>query len=178
MCCMVYAINYVTHHMQTFDWTTFTKKIAIQAPVDVLYNAWAKAGEIQKWFLKEAVYTNANGNKLNEQQAAAVGDTYTWIWFLYPDIESGKITTANGTDHFQFTFAGNCVVDVRFTPHNDKTIVELTQSNIPTDDKSRQYIRLGCASGWAFYLINLKSVYEGGLDLRGKDETLPPMINN
>jgi hypothetical protein len=103
---------------------------------------------------------------------------YEWSWFLYPEIEKGKITIANGKDHFQFTFAGQCFVDVRLSEQYDHTVVELIQSNIPTDDVSKQEIRLGCSSGWSFYMVNLKSVYEGGLDLRSKDERLKPMVNN
>ena len=53
-----------------------------------------------------------------------------------------------------------------------------TQKDIPTDDESKQGIRLGCHSGWSFYLVNLKSVYEGGLDLRNKDDALGVMVNN
>ncbi len=85
---------------------------------------------------------------------------------------------ANGKDHFRFTFAGQCYVDVTFSEQYDHTVVELTQTNIPTDDKSKLDIRLGCSSGWSFYFVNLKSIYEGGLDLRSKDERLRPMVNN
>ena len=53
-----------------------------------------------------------------------------------------------------------------------------TQNDIPTDDISKRSIRLGCDFGWFFYLLNLKSVYEGGLDLRNKDEELKGMLNN
>ncbi|RZK15239.1 MAG: SRPBCC domain-containing protein, partial [Pedobacter sp.] len=55
---------------------------------------------------------------------------------------------------------------------------ELTQKNIPTDENSKRNIRLGCHNGWSFYLINLKSVFEGGLDLRNKDNRFKPMLNN
>ncbi len=57
-------------------------------------------------------------------------------------------------------------------------MVELTQKNIPTDDESKQDIRLGCDSGWSFFLVNLKSIYEGGLDLRNKNADLKRMINS
>jgi len=35
---------------------------------------------------------------------------------------------------FQFTFAGNCIVDVKLKAFKDQTIIEITQSNIPEDD--------------------------------------------
>ena len=56
-------------------------------------------------------------------------------------------------------------------------LVNLTQKNIPTDDFSKINIRLGCDSGWSFFLVNLKSVYEGGLDLREKNERQKGMVN-
>jgi len=56
-------------------------------------------------------------------------------------------------------------------------VVSLTQKNIPTDDQNKINTRLGCDSGWSFYLVNLKSIYEGGLDLRNKNEKLKSMLN-
>ncbi len=69
-------------------------------------------------------------------------------------------------------------MEVKLREDGAYSMVELSQRNIPTDEKSNQSIRLDCSSGWAFYLVNLKSVYEGGLDLRNKDPRLTPMINN
>ena len=61
---------------------------------------------------------------------------------------------------------------------NNQTLVELTQVEIPLDKESKRNIRLGCAFGWTFYLLNLKSVIEGGLDLRNKDMELIGVVNN
>ena len=97
---------------------------------------------------------------------------------MYDLEESGKVISANGKDHFAFSFAGDCVVEIRLEPVHEMVRVELTQSNIPTDDLSKREIRLGCASGWAFFLVNLKSVLEGGLDLREKDRRFTkPLLN-
>ena len=52
------------------------------------------------------------------------------------------------------------------------------RSNIPTDDKSKKDIRLGCYEGWSFYMVNLKSIYEGGLDLRNMNDQLKGVINS
>jgi hypothetical protein len=90
----------------------------------------------------------------------------------------GTILEANGTNLIQFTFEGDCIVDVQLTEQSGYTIIALTQRNIPTDDNSKKNVRLGCSNGWAFYLTNLKSVYEGGVDLRNIDENLTVMINN
>ncbi|MFC3562028.1 SRPBCC family protein [Pedobacter jamesrossensis] len=164
--------------MENFDWTSFTIKIAIKSDSKTIYNAWTKASEIEKWFLSDAEFTDENNTALNKAQNALKGDNYKWIWYLYDDVERGKITEANGSDSFEFTFAGACLVNIKLTQQHEYTIVELTQKNIPTDDNSKRNIRLGCHSGWSFYLVNLKSVYEGGLDLRNKDNRFKPMLNN
>ncbi len=132
--------------------------------METIYNAWTSTAEIEKWFLEKAEFYNE--------------DEYKWTWFLYEETETGKITQANGKDLFEFTFAGDCLVTIKLTSENEHTVVTLTQHNIPTDDSSKRNIRLGCHGGWSFYLVNLKSVYEGGLDLRNKDNRFKPMLNN
>ncbi len=164
--------------MKNFDWTTFTRKIAVRAKLADIYSAWTKSSEIERWFLSQAVFKDATGNPINAHTQLEKGSTYEWRWYLYDETEYGRITEANGKDFIQFTFAGECLVDIKFSTQGDHVVVELTQKNIPTDDDSKQGIRLGCSTGWSFFLVNLKSVYEGGLDLRNKDTELKGLVNN
>ena len=164
--------------MDNFNWTSFTKKIAINASLSELYNAWTVPKEIERWFLSKAVFQRPNGTIVGSNESIKQGDSYQWSWFLFDVIENGKIIEANGTNLIKFTFAGDCIVAVTLTQNADNVIVELTQSNIPTDNQSKRGIRIGCDSGWSFFLVNLKSIYEGGIDLRNKDENLKGMLNN
>jgi uncharacterized protein YndB with AHSA1/START domain len=164
--------------MTNFDWTTFTKKIAIKAKLSDIYNAWTKASEIEKWFLSMAIFVDADNKPINKDTSIEKGFAYEWNWYLYDTTEHGKINYANGKDYIQFTFAGECLVDIKLSTNDDYVIVELTQKNIPIDDNSKQGIRLGCDSGWSFFLVNLKSIYEGGLDLRNKHKNFKGMLNN
>jgi uncharacterized protein YndB with AHSA1/START domain len=164
--------------MKNFDWTQFTRKIAIKASVKSLYKAWTVPDELELWFLSEATYIDTNDNTIFKTQSIKKGYSYQWQWYLYPKTETGKVFIANGKDHVQFSFAGNCTVDVVLEPYEKGTIVSVTQKYIPIDDDSKVNVRLGCDNGWSFYLVNLKSVYEGGLDLRNKDANLKMMFNN
>jgi uncharacterized protein YndB with AHSA1/START domain len=164
--------------MEAINWESFTRKTAVKAALKDLYDAWTIPAEIEKWFLKEADFYRASGEAVRKSEHIEAGDTYEWSWFLYDPTEKGKITKANGRDALQFTFAGDCLVDVSLTPFQEYVIVSITQSNIPTDEQSKRNIRLGCDSGWSFYLVNLKSVYEGGLDLRNKNVELKGLLNN
>ena len=143
-----------------------------------MYNAWTIPQEIEKWFLSNAYFEKPEGVAVSGTDNIQPNDTYEWSWFLYDVAEKGTIIEANGLDLLKFTFAGNCIVEIRLRNHADCVIVELTQSNIPTDHQSKRSIRLGCDSGWSFFLVNLKSVYEGGIDLRNKDTSLKGMLNN
>lgn len=164
--------------MENFDWTKFTIKIAVYAPISKLYDAWTKGSEIEKWFLSDAAHFYTNRNRIAKETPIGKDFEYEWSWYLYDIVEKGTITEANGVDFIQFTFAVDCLVDVKLTDFKDYVIVELTQKNIPTDDFSKKEIRLGCHQGWSFYLVNLKSIYEGGIDLRNKNTNLKPMLNN
>lgn len=164
--------------MKNFDWTSFTKTIAIKAPLIDIYNAWTKAEELERWFLKQVIFTDVTGTVVAPHVNVTTGCTYDWFWYLYEDSMHGLIKETNDKDFLQFNFEGECLVDIKLTHKDGYTIVVLRHYNIPLDDDAKQSIRLGCASGWAFYLVNLKSIYEGGLDLRNKDERLQPMINN
>jgi len=163
--------------MENFDWTSFTKRIAVKARMADIYNAWTKSNELEKWFLEKATFYK-HQEAVSKYINASSNTSYEWLWYLYPEPMKGIYKSANGKDHLQFTFEGECLVDVQLSENNGYTVIDLKQHNIPTDDHSRQFIRLGCSNGWHFYLTNLKSVYEGGIDLRNKDKHSSPMLNN
>ncbi|QMU30917.1 SRPBCC family protein [Adhaeribacter radiodurans] len=164
--------------MENFDWSSFTKRIAVKSSLSEIYDAWTKPRELEKWFLKKVNFFNSDKTSF-EYQVNVLEDTlYEWFWYLYDEPMKGRITSVNGKDFIQFTFEGECLVDVNLEEIDEYVIVTLRHHNIPLDNNSKQYVRLGCSNGWAFYLTNLKSIYEGGLDLRNKDEKLRPMINN
>ena len=164
--------------MENFNWTKINRKIAIKAPMPLIYDAWSKSANLETWFLETAQFMGSDNQKMNVDQPAKAGNNYQWTWFLYDGVENGKVLEANGKDLFSFSFAGDCKVTIQLSTQYDFTIVELTQENIPTDEKSKKDIRIGCDFGWYFFLINLKSTYEGGIDLRNKDPKLKGMLNS
>ena len=163
--------------MENFNWSSFTRKIAINASLEILYKAWVNTTELEKWFLSNAELLNENKEIQPKDYWAKKGNTYAWNWFLYDITENGIYSGTNNENHIQFSFAGNCLVDIKLSTSDGFTIVELTQSNIPLDENSKKNIRLGCDAGWSFYLVNLKSFYEHGIDLRNKNPNHKGMLN-
>ena len=158
------------------DWTSFTINISVKASVQEMYDAWTKSEKIVDWFLATCNYFD-NEQIIDSAQNVIPGCTYKWTWFLYDEIERGKVVQANGNDFVQFTFAGECLVDIELIEKEEYVVVKLTHKNIPTDEKSKFNIRIGCLQGWTFYLTNLKSVYENGFDLRNMNPELKGVNN-
>ena len=131
------------------DWSRFSVRININAPVEMLFNAWTQKAGIEHWFLRLCEFTGPDGKKRREDEAVAKGDLYKWLWHGYPDetVEFGSILETNGRDQLKFSFgkAGNCTVKI----HQEKgqTIVQLIQDDIPTDDEGKKNFHCGCMKG-------------------------------
>ena len=165
--------------MTAFDWSRFTVRINVKASTEKLYWCWATKEGIEFWFLRRSDYKKPDGSLYSSNEFVKKGDKYSWWWHGYPDevVEHGEILDANGKNSFKFKFgeAGNCSVSIY--EEQGEHIVELLQDAIPTDDKAKQNWHIGCKTGWTFYMANLKSMLEGGIDLRNKNEQLQNMLN-
>ena len=160
------------------DWSTFTRRITVNASAQAIYDAWTVPSQIQSWFLRSAQYVGFDGKSKDSDLAVEAGDAYLWRWHGYLDdvSENGSVVEANGSDAFAFTFTQDCLVTVTIKEEKGETVVELTQNRIPDDPDRNIYV--DCSYGWTFYLANLKSVLEGGIDLRNKNVDIQNVINS
>jgi uncharacterized protein YndB with AHSA1/START domain len=166
-----------------FNWASFTKRININAPVAAIYRMWATRDGMESWFLRNCAYKNPDGQLLKSDDLVNKGDTFLWHWHGWPDEvdEKGVIIAANGTDCLSFTFgqvgAENMVCKISMYQEGGETICELVQENIPVDERGKSHYHIGCNTGWTFYMANLKSILEGGIDLRNKNVDLKNVLN-
>ena len=163
-----------------YDWSRFTVRINVNAPVDKLYQGWATREGIEYWFLRFSEYKKADGAVRGNKEFVEKGDAYTWRWHGYPDsvTEEGTILELNGKDFFKFSFGKAGICSVTIKQEQEETIVEMLQENIPTDEQGMEYYHVGCKTGWTFHFANMKSIFEGGIDLRNKNESLQDMLNS
>ena len=164
----------------THEWNRFVVRINVNAPAEKLYSCWVTRSGMEYWFLRLSEYKSAAGELKGNDEPVIKGDTYKWLWHGWPDetVEHGEILEANGKDLFKFNFgkAGDCTVSIY--KEQGETILELVQDKIPDDEHGKQYWHVGCKTGWTFYLANLKSLCEGGIDLRNKNMNLQRMLNS
>lgn len=139
-----------------------------------LYEAWATEAWLKKWFLRKASFYVIVGRQREPEEFILKEDTYEWYWEGWDDsaMETGEILEANGTDQIKFTFSKGTIVTVDIYSRNGMSIIELTQENIPEEPDPTKNLYIQCQTGWLFYMANLKSVLEGGVDLRNKKEEL------
>ncbi len=156
--------------MTTSQWTNFKLVGDYNTDIRSLYEAWTTAAGLEKWFLRKANFYAIIGRLKEPEEFIIKEDTYEWYWHGYNDetFEKGEILEANGTDLIKFTFSGGSIVTVNLYARNGVSIVELTQENVPEESDPNKNLFVQCQVGWTFYLANLKSVLEGGLDLRNK----------
>ena len=165
--------------MSEHDWSRFVLRIPVTASREKIYNAWTTKQGIESWFLRSADFFTPQNTLRREQEFIQNGDRYTWLWHGYDDetVEHNDILEANGEDTISFVFAGHCIVTVVIGMIDKETIVQLTQKNIPTGEEGKVNIHIGCMEGWTFYLANLKSVLEGGIDLRNRNVNIGKVVN-
>jgi hypothetical protein len=170
------AINIM---INPITWNEFNIRIPVNPSIPDLYSAWATQQGIERWFLRSAIYKTSQGSLRGVAEPVQKGDRYHWLWQGYPDdvSESNAVLDANGRDYFQFEFTGQCIVSIRLEPIKGLTMVNLRQHNIPDDSNPATNLFVGCQLGWTFYLTNLKSIFEGGIDLRNKDTDFTSVVN-
>ena len=152
------------------NWTSFKVTGDYNTDIRSLYEAWATPAGLEKWFLREADFYTIPRRLREPEEFILKEDTYEWFWHGFGDdtSEKGQILEANGTDLIKFTFSAGSIVTVSLYSRNGVSIVELVQENIPVENDPAKSLFVQCQVGWTFYLANLKSILEGGIDLRNK----------
>ncbi|HEY4112132.1 SRPBCC domain-containing protein [Puia sp.] len=162
------------------DFSQFKLRVNVKTSIENTYRAWASVAGLHSWFIGIMHFTAPNGELRTGEDLVQPGDEYICYSRKNPAnvVVKGKVLKANGRDLFSFTFSKECPVTISiFTEHNE-TIVELIESNLPTDEETMRRHYVGDSKGWIFYLTNLKSVLEGGLDLRNKNFDISNVITH
>lgn len=162
------------------DFSQFKLRVNIKTSIENAYRAWATPAGLESWFLRQVVFSADNGVVRAGDELIKEKDQYKMYFNCYPDsvTEDGKVLKANDKNLFSFTFSKGCPVTISIYPEHEETIVELVESNLPTDETTIKRYYIGDSKGWIFYLTNLKSVLEGGLDLRNKNEAISDVITH
>jgi uncharacterized protein YndB with AHSA1/START domain len=157
----------------------FIKRISINTSPEQVFEAWSTQEGLETWFLRSAEFTKPDGSIRERNEPIQEGDTYLWLWHGYGDdvYEKREVLESNGKDSLSFLFTGDCIVTVNVKTERGETICELIQDKIPSTADITDSLYILCGEGWTFYLTNLKSILEGGVDLRNRNMELTRLVN-
>ncbi|MGH7144833.1 MAG: SRPBCC family protein [Planctomycetota bacterium] len=159
----------------TLDWARFSRAIYISTTPATAYGLWATGAGLTRWWLARARYFSPAGEAHDKKYHAQKGDRFEWSWYE-GTVLTGHVIEANGKDHFAFTFGGKVVVHVHLKVVGDRMLVELDQEGMANNPAGQKFY-IGCTTAWAAYLTNMRSVLEGGLDLREKKPDRENLVN-
>ena len=154
------------------DWARLTARVYVRAHPARLFEAWATGPGLLRWLLKAAAFRAPQEQLPRPDAAARTGDAYRWTWRSAGRVAEGRILAADWPERIEFTLgpAGKCRVSL--TPDGELTLVEVVQSDVPD---AATYLEW--SNAWTFHLTNLKSVLEGGPDLREADPDRTDVVN-
>ncbi len=162
--------------MDPGEWKQFVQIIYVEAPMETVYASMTTAKGLAGWGSMEASLIAADGTEVPTGEPAVPGTKFRFIWHTGHD-EKGEFHEANGSDRLRYSFGEGIEVTITLEEVEDGSVkVKLVQTQDQSDEENLK-ILLGYKEGWGFYLTNLKSVLEGGLDLRDFTHDIEHRVN-
>jgi uncharacterized protein YndB with AHSA1/START domain len=162
----------MTEH--NFNKSEFHHSILLNIPVEKVYYYAATPEGICKWFLGEAIYKDSNGTRREPAVPAETGDTFIWKWLAKDLCIEGTILNTVKNEKFVFTFGKSFIITITLSVNDGRTMFTLQQEYTSGAVKN-DFAFINCCVCWTFFLTNLKSAAEHGIDLRetlSHDESL------
>jgi uncharacterized protein YndB with AHSA1/START domain len=133
-------------------------RVALKAPPEKVFRAWTDDKIVSKWFTEKTVIEPKKNGRIYFEWTAG-------------DKMEAKVINIVKNRLFVFPFGNNSErVEVRIKKDGKGSMCELRQLNMKTTDDMKWMMHRGCIQGWTFFLTNLKSYLEHGIDLRGHDK--------
>ena len=156
------------------------------APAEVL-RYWQTAEGLTRFFIAEMTARNDPGDEVNASMLTpgttltmltrmlTPGTSYSWRG-IHDYAGEGQFLQIT-EESVEFSFGGRYQVGVSVTPQGSGTCLHLRQSGIGDDESEQVNGSLNCRSCWIYFLVNLKSVIEFGIDLRDQNPATADAIS-
>lgn len=148
-----------------FNLAEFRHSIYLHSLKGEVYYYIATGDGICRWFMGQAEYIDSNGNILNAAVPARKDDTFRWQWLAKDLNISGHVIESAENELFSFTFGKLFEVSITIKEVEGRTLLTLHQK-YATGAEKNDFAHINCCTCWVFFLTNLKSVLEHGIDLR------------
>ncbi|MHC4954131.1 MAG: SRPBCC family protein [Planctomycetota bacterium] len=154
---------------ESYDWSQFKVHMYYRAPLEDVVAAWSTPGGLESFFIADADHRAPDGAQRTKDELCVGGDRYLWKFLHGIELE-GEVLACEPSRSVAYTFGPDMRVDIAFQELDGAVEVALHQSGCATEDPKRAWQHLNCRSCWVYFMTNLKSVLEHGIDLRDHDE--------
>jgi len=154
---------------ESYDWTQFRVSMIYRAPLPAVFGAWATPAGLESFFIAEGDHRGPDAKRRAGGEIVTRGDTYHWRWLHGIDLP-GEVLAVEPDRSVAYTFGSDMRIDVSFAERSGAIEVCVHQTGCATEDPDRAWQHLNCRSCWVYFLTNLKSVLEHGIDLRDRDQ--------
>jgi uncharacterized protein YndB with AHSA1/START domain len=162
--------------MDPEQWRRLVQRIDVNAPREAVFAAWATAEGLRGWMVHESALLDPEGEEREPGAVARAGDRFRNGWHTGLSGE-GEVLEVRPGEMVRFTMEEGVEVEATMEPLEvGSVMVSLVQTHDLSDEENLARM-LGFKEGWAFYLANLKSVLEGGRDLRNFTHDVEHRLN-
>ncbi len=159
-----------------FNMERFHHSIYLDKPVNEVYKMAATAGGLSKWFMGDVKYSAPDGTERKENDLIQQGDSYKWHWLAKNLSLEGNVLEAQKNNLAAFTFGSLFTVTITLKEDKGRTLFTLTHQYAKGAAKN-DFAYINCCVCWAFFITNLKSVLEHGIDLRETEIDNEALVN-
>ena len=159
-----------------FNMERFHHSIYLNKSADEVYKMAATASGLSKWFMGNVEYRSPEDILRNENDIIQQGDSYSWHWLAKNLSLEGKVLKVQQDNLAAFTFGSLFIVTIMVKEDKGRTLFTLTHQYVNGAAKN-DFAFINCCVCWAFFITNLKSVLEHGIDLRETEIDNEALVN-
>lgn len=174
------------------DWLGFTQAVHVHASQAAVWRLISTCEGLERWFLTRAEAFTSDGRPWPRDRVLEPEQKLRLVWKTPGECdargacvptevkEDDVVLAVEAPQRLRISwYQDRGWVDIRLLPRRDgRLTVELQQRMHHTRDfPFLERVYVGCRQGWTFFLANLKSVAEGGADLREQAPDRNDLIN-
>lgn len=159
-----------------FNSERFHHSILLNRTTDEVFSMFGMAGGLEQWFQGEAVYTAKDNGLRKRGKPIQNRDSFYWKWLAKDFSLPGMVLDVSPGKSAEFTFGSLFNIKMSVSSQNGRTLFTIEQWYINGVQKN-DFAYINCCTCWVFFLTNLKSVLEHGIDLRETGSTDEALVN-
>ena len=161
---------------KNFNLQSFTHSIYLNKSAGEVFDYIAKSNGFTKWFIGGASYVSPEGDVRNSDDYVQREDNMELKWQNKDFFTKGIVLDVHENELFSFTFGSLFNVTITLKPDNGRTLFTLTQK-YNKGAIQNDFAHINCCVCWVFFMTNLKSVIENGIDLRETNPDTEERVN-